>query len=103
MATRLNRVTVVAAAAACVLLAAAGSSMAQVLPYGPVLYRVTATSTLPSGQVVSNFVEWSSNDGNYSSDPGLHTGNDGLWTGYDHYSWVMSIPTSIMGSYTDGT
>lgn len=99
MVTRSNRATVVVAAAVCALLGAAGSATAQVLPYGPTLYRVTATTYLPSGQVeYSSSVEWSSNDGNYSSDPAFHTGNDGLWTGYDHYTWYMTIPTEIRAS-----
>jgi len=82
-----------AAAGVLAILGAAGSASAQVLPYGPMLYRVTATRS----DGVTGFVEFSSLDGNYNSDPANPSGNDGYWNGYDHYDWTMSIATAIHG------
>lgn len=90
-----TRCTAVMAVAVAGLFVAAGTASAQVLPYGPMLYRVTATQTLPGGGTISGTVEFSSLDGNYNSDPNNPTGHDGFWDGYDRYVWTMSIPGGV--------
>lgn len=83
----------VMAAAVGAILSVAGTASAQVFPYGPTLYRVTATRS----DGVTGFVEFTSGDGNYNTDPANPSGNDGYWDGYDHYLWTMNVATTIHG------